>query len=114
MADEHEVFVKIFVVNDSLLSAGYVYWQVEAEHLRGKVANLAKHVCNLSGLGTVVLTKMRFFIAQSEGDREPTARAEREALSTERLQIGQLCSTIESGSYLLAVIDSLPPTQGKH
>jgi hypothetical protein len=112
MADEQVVFVRIFVVGDSSQDTDFVYWQVEAEHLRGTVANLAKHVCNSSGLGTVALTKMQFFVAKCGVDSEPTADEERAALLTKRLQVTQHCNTIKSG-FLLAVVDKLT-APGKH
>ena len=115
MADEHVVYVKIFVVGDSLLNTGFVYsyWQVEADRLRGTVANLAKYVCDYLDLGGVALSKMQLFVAKSEGDSEPTADEELAALSTQRLRVTQQCNTIKSGSFLLAVVDKLR-TQGKH
>ena len=109
-----EFHAKLYVQGDSSRNAGSFYFPVEIEPSRS-ISHLKKCVCDVSGIGSGFVGRMQLFVAKSTTDlREPTADAEREALETERLQAARRCHTIESDSYLLAVIDAWPPTQGKH
>ena len=56
---------------------------------------------------------MRFHVVESIDGAEPTPGAEVKALLTSRLQTGLDPKNLNSGSYLLAVVDSWLPTLGK-
>ena len=107
----HFIYVKLVVVGE-VKRRSYVV--VETEHLL-TVGHLAKYVYDETFKNRgLVSSEMEFFDVEAEDKANPTEKAELAALSTSPLPVGLVPkSSLQQESYLLAVVDSLLPAQGK-
>ena len=108
----HFVYVKLVVVGEVKRRS---YVMVETKHL-WSVGHLAKYVYDETFKNRgLVSSEMEFYVVEAEDKANPTEKAELTALSsTSPLPIGLVPMSLKQESYLLAVVDSLLPAQGKH
>ena len=111
----HFVFVKVVVNGDGFRDGGWARVKTGSMLVVGE---LAEYVCALEMTfkkKPIAPSDVKLYVAASVDRREPTAVAELAAVNPKvRLQVGDDPRTINEGSYLLAVVDSMPPTPGKH
>ena len=114
MESPHFINVKLVVVSEGFNDRGYVVVEPTIEKLH-TVGHLAKYLYEGPFKNRrLVSSEMKFYVADSVGEDEPIAADEVTALSTSRLQTLRDPKSLKRGSHLLAVVDSLLPTQGKH